>query len=174
MVKYLCVFFLVITFLSAQSQGNIRFESTVNAGTVTYFTGLVMVDPGEGWQGYYLPREAGTGIQLTSSNGISISDNFHLGVGAGYAYISKTSGLMLFADLRADFSRRKPFAMFAYFNPGYSHFWNQYDGGTGTAMLDFGLGVRYKVMAKSKIMLSAGLLSMQMNTYISMKLGYTF
>jgi len=97
----------------------------------------------------------------------------HVGIGAGYANFSKTSGMMLFGDIRVDFSK-KPFAVFAYVNPGYSHFWNQYDGGTGTAMIDFGLGARYNVFRKSKVLLSFGLLSMQQNSYIPVKLGYTF
>ena len=164
---------LAFTFQTCFSQGKIKFESTASIGTFSFLTGLVMVDPGPGWEGYNLPREQKTGIQAATINGISISDFFHIGIGAGYANFSKTSGMLLFADLRADFSK-KPFALFAYANPGYSHFWNQYDGGTGTAMFDFGLGARYNVFSKSKVIFSFGLLFMQQNSYIPVKLGFTF
>lgn len=165
--------FLLLNYLAVHAQDKIRFRSTVNIGTFSYFTSLVMVDPGPGWNGYNLPRHPGTGIRVSITNGICISDLFHIGIGAGYANFSGISGMMLFGDIRADFSK-KPFAIFAYVNPGYSHFWNQYEGGTGTAMFDFGLGARHKIFAKSYALLSIGLLSMQQNTYISVKLGYTF
>jgi len=164
---------LAFTFQTCFSQGKIKFESTASIGTFSFLTGLVMVDPGPGWEGYNLPREQKTGIQAATINGISFSEFLHIGIGAGYANFSKTSGMLLFADLRADFSK-KPFALFAYANPGYSHFWNQYDGGTGTAMFDFGLGARYNVFSKSKVILSFGLLFMQQNSYIPVKLGFTF
>jgi hypothetical protein len=167
-------FLLVFWLLTGYAQGNVKFESTAGVGTFSYFVGLVKVDPGPGWKGYNLPREPGTGFLISTSNGLSIFDFFHVGIGTGYAKINKTSGLMLFADLRADFSKKKPFAMFLYINPGYSHFWNQYEGGTGTALFDIGLGTRLKVLAKSKALLSLGLLSMQQNTYVSAKLGFTF
>lgn len=169
----LLIVLLTFVFQTCFSQGKIKFESTASIGTFSFLTGLVMVDPGPGWEGYNLPREQKTGIQAATINGISISEFFHIGIGAGYANFDKKNGLMLFGDIRADFSK-KPFAVFAYANPGYSHFWNQYDGGTGTAMFDFGFGARYKVLQKSKALISVGLLSMQQSTYISVKLGYTF
>ena len=173
MRNFILIFMLAFGFLTSKAQENIKFESTASIGTFSFLTGLVMVDPGPGWEGYNLPREQKTGIQAATINGISISEFFHIGIGAGYANFDKKNGLMLFGDIRADFSK-KPFALFVYANPGYSHFWNQYDGGTGTAMFDFGFGARYKILEKSKALISVGLLCMQQSSYISVKLGYTF
>jgi hypothetical protein len=164
---------LTISYLTSSAQDKVKFESTASFGTFSYFVALVMVKPGPNWKGYYLPREPGTGILLTSTNGISVYENFHFGAGVSYANIRGTSGLMIFGDIRADFSK-KPFSMFLYINPGYSHFWNQYEGGTDTGMFDFGIGGRHIIFGKSKVLFSIGLLSMQMNSYISAKLGYTF
>jgi len=63
---------LILTFcsLTGFSQGNIIFESTASIGTFSFLTGLVMVDPGPGWEGYNLPREQKTGMLVTTTNGI--------------------------------------------------------------------------------------------------------
>ena len=173
MNKTILLLILAISYLTLNAQNKIKFESTAGVGSFSYFTSLVMVKPGPNWQGYYLPREPSTGILLTSTNGICVSENFHFGAGISYANIKGTSGLIIFGDIRADFSK-KPFSLFLYVNPGYAHFWNQYEGGTSTGMFDFGIGGRQKVFKKSKVLLSVGSLSMQMNSYISAKLGYAF
>ncbi|NOU46097.1 MAG: hypothetical protein HOO86_03440 [Bacteroidales bacterium] len=173
MKKMIILLLLTISYLICDAQEKVKFESTASVGTFSYFLALVMVDPGPNWRGYYLPREPGTGLLLTSTNGIRVFENFHFGVGISYANFRAISGLMIFGDIRADFSK-KPFSMFLYVNPGYSHFWNQYEGGTDTGMFDFGIGVRHKIFVKSKVLFSIGLLSTQMNSYLSSKLGYTF
>lgn len=175
LIKKIAILFILLTscFQLVNAQDKVKFESTVSVGTFSYFISLVMVKPGPNWKGDYLPREPGTGIILSTINGINISENFHFGAGISYANIKGTSGLLILGDIRADFSK-KPFSLFLYINPGYSHFWNQYEGGTDTGMFDFGIGGRYKVLKKSKALFSIGLLSMQMNSYVTAKLGYTF
>lgn len=173
MKKYVLFALLIICYLIGFSQNRAKFESTINVGSLTYFVSLVMVKPGENWQGYYLPREPGTGILIASSNGFCLRENFHFGVGVGYANIKGISGLMVNGDIRIDFSK-KPFSTFLYINPGYSHFWNQYKGGTDSMLFDFGFGGKFKVINSKNVMISVGLLSMQMNTYFTSKVGFTF
>jgi hypothetical protein len=177
MKKYIFAIIMIISTLISNAQEKIKFESTASVGSFSYFFGFVDVCPFYGSE-YDLPRTGKTGIQVSISNGICIKDKLHFGLGIGYANYDGINGLMGFSDNRIDFSK-KPFAMFFYFDPGYSHFWSQYalnnsGGGTGTFMIDFGLGARYKVFNTRKAIISTGLLLMQQNIYIPLKLGFTF
>jgi hypothetical protein len=97
-----------------------------------------------------------------------------LGIGAGLGRIKAIHGILLFADMRLDFSR-KPVSMFAYLNPGYSHYWNSYyHGGIGSVMTDIGLGLRCKELLGGRLLFSAGLLFSHANGYFSSKVGFTF
>lgn len=174
------IFFLIILTISTligNSQEKIKFETTAGVGTFSYLFGFVEVYPFYGID-YDLPRTGKTGIQVSISNGINIKEKLHFGLGTGYGNYNGINGLMVFSDMRIDFSK-KPFAVFLYLDPGYSHFWSQYaknnsGRGTGTFMVDFALGARYKVFNTRKALISTGLLLMQQNIYIPLKLGFTF
>ncbi len=154
------------------AQRTSRFESSFFVEKLTYFIHGRTVDAGPDWKGYYLPAQA-NGFRLTSINGWVFKEMVHTGLGLSYARIAGINGMMAFADLRADFSTKR-FTPYFYLNPGYSHFWNQYEGGTATFLFETGLGVGYRLKGKSRILASVGLLGMQQKGYLTGKIGCTF
>lgn len=184
LIKITFLLFLLIFSCLISSAQKIKFENTVRIGSFTYFFGIVDVNPFYGID-YNLPRTNKTGFSISNASGIVINDKFHFGVEVGYAnYLEPISpfgisGLIALSDIRIDFSKKKPFTMFFYFDPGYSHFWNPYainnsGNGTSSFLLDFGLGARYKVFDTRKALISTGILLMQQNIYIPLNLGFTF
>ncbi len=179
----LCLFYVmklfwtfVLTFVSgtiAQAQQRIKFESTLAVEYFNHLTTTLQVDPGPDWKGYYLPEDS-QGFKVTSTNGIVKNESLHVGLGLSYARLAQINGVLGFADLRLDISRKR-FAPYLYLNPGYSHFWNQYEGGTGGFNWENGLGGRYRIKNTGSILASAGLAFMQQGSiFFTTKVGYTF
>jgi len=142
MKKILLVFAVLLLVLPVSAQEKTKYECTTYAGTFVYLFETMYIDS---WDPLYqkgLPNKPSVGANFSVVNGIRLNQKFHLGIGLGYGRIETINGLMLFADMRLDFSQ-KPVSMFAYLEPGYSHFWNSYyDGGIGSAMTDIGLGLQ--------------------------------
>ncbi|WP_420155150.1 hypothetical protein [Siphonobacter sp.] len=172
-MKWLYTSIVILIFSSlSYAQRTSRFESSLFVEKLTYFIHGRTVDAGSDWKGYYLPAQA-NGFRLTSVNGWVFKEIIHTGLGLSYARIAGIKGMMAFADLRADFST-KCFTPYFYLNPGYSHFWNQYEGGTATFLFETGLGASYRLKGKSRILASVGLLGMQQKGYLTGKIGCTF
>ncbi|PMD90349.1 hypothetical protein BWI97_22935 [Siphonobacter sp. BAB-5405] len=172
-MKWLYTSIVMVLFSSlSYAQRTSRFESSLFVEKFNYFIRGRTVDPSPDWKGDYLPPQA-NGFRLTSVNGWVFKEMIHAGLGLSYARIAGINGMMAFADLRADFSTQR-FTPYFYLNPGYSHFWNQYEGGTATFLLETGLGAGYRLKGKSRILASVGLLGMQQKGYLTGKIGCTF
>ncbi len=173
-MKYFWTFlFTCVVPILASAQNEVTFESTLAVEYFNHlFTGL-KADINEDWKGYKLPQDS-QGFKITSLNGIVKNQSLHIGLGLSYARLAQINGALGFVDLRFDFSRKR-FAPYLYLNPGYSHFWNQYEGGTGSFNWENGLGARYRIRNKSSILASLGLAFMQQSsTFMTTKIGYTF
>lgn len=57
---------------------------------------------------------------------------------------------------------------------GYDHIWNQYEGGTGTALGEFTAGIDYKLSEKLNMFLKSGMLFTQQAFFIPIKIGIRF
>jgi hypothetical protein len=174
MKKNLFVFLLSVLVLPALAQSNNKYECTITAGTFVYLFETLYIHSEDPLFQKGLPNRPSVGASLAVVNGIQMSRNFHLGVGAGLGRVKNINGVTLFADMRLDFSQ-KPRSLFAYLNPGYSHFWNPYyDGGIGSVMTDIGLGFQCKEVLGGRLLISAGLLFSHANGYLSSKVGFAF
>ncbi|MDQ1090033.1 hypothetical protein [Siphonobacter sp. SORGH_AS_1065] len=169
-------FFLFTLFFNpsvALAQQSLKFESTLAVEYFSHLTTMLQVDPGPGWKGYYLPEDS-QGFKITSMNGIVKNQSLHIGLGLSYARLAQVDGALAFVDMRFDFSKKR-LAPYFYLNPGYSHFWNQYEGGTGSFNWENGLGARYRIRGKSSVLASVGLAIMQQGSmFLTTKVGYTF
>ena len=57
---------------------------------------------------------------------------------------------------------------------GYSHIWNQYENGTGTALGEFGFGLNYRLTENIDIYAKSGFLITQQSLLIPIRLGFRF
>jgi hypothetical protein len=57
---------------------------------------------------------------------------------------------------------------------GYSHLWNQYENGTGSALVEFGIGVNYRPKEKLNVFLKSGFLITQQSLLLPIRLGLRF
>lgn len=171
-MRKIFILLLLILPFCASARKLPKLESTVGVGTFTFLYGLVDVDPGPNYRGDYLPENDKIGIQIFTNNGFTLAKRLHLTVGLGYANYDGTSGALVSGNFMADVLKTR-FTPVIYANAGYSHFWNQYPGGTGTGILELGGGVKYKLL-KHALTLTAGNQIMQRNQYFAVKAGFTF
>jgi hypothetical protein len=60
------------------------------------------------------------------------------------------------------------------FRAGYSHIWNQYEGGTGTPLIEPGIGVAYRLKNKNSLLLRTSLVVTQQVAFFAVRLGLSF
>jgi hypothetical protein len=130
-------------------------------------------DPGSGWKGYYLDNEQ-DGIDLNLVNGVSFFENrLFTGVGIGYQNFEGIHGITVFGDIEY-LPLKSKFSPLLSLKVGYDHIWNQYEGGTGTAMGEFGAGINYKLTNILNIYLKSGILFTQQSSLIPIRIGVGF
>ncbi len=132
-----------------------------------------MLTLGPSWRGYNLDNNQ-NGIDLNFVNGISSSSGRgFVGVGVGYLNFEGINGVSLFSDFE-NVPLRGKFSPILNLKIGYTHIWNQYDGGTGSGLVEFGIGEGYKVTEKLNFFLKSGLLITQQSFLIPIRLGVRF
>ena len=165
-----CLAFVVAA--SAQAQ-KLRFEHRLGLGSFTHRYGLVQVDAGPDWKGSYLPDNDKTGFQVSAGSGIRLGERWYIGASGAYARYENINGMLASGNIIFDLLKLR-FTPFVLLGAGYSHFWNQYPGGTGTEFFEYGVGLKYKLKTGNQLRLSAGGQAMQMNYYFAVKAAYGF
>lgn len=168
------IILLSIVLVAPHAHGQkIKVEHTLGVGTFTFANGAARVEPGPDWKGYPLPRNNKTGIQVAAGSGLRLFSRLHVGANVAYVRYDGINGMLAYGTLAVDVLKTK-FTPFLMAEPGYSHFWNQYDGGWGELMLNLGGGVRYRLDNRHIVSISAGSLWMQMNAYMGLKAQLSF
>ena len=163
---FLFLFFLGLTSAKAQIHYNVKF----NASYLPYTAKTVMIDPGPNWKGYNLDNRQ-SGLALSSSNGLKIKNRFYVGVGLAYLNFEGINGLAAYTEFDYFFFKKKKLMPFLNLQIGYSHIWNQYDGGKGTGYTVYAAGLQYDVHQRLSIRVQSGLLFAQQALFVPISIG---
>ena len=162
------IFLLVSITVNAQ----VQYQPKVEVGYMNYRGQTLRVDPGPNWKGYYL-NENQNGVNVSVINGVSIQEKYFVGVGLGYLNFEGINGYSIYAD--ADYIPMKTkLAPLINFKVGYSHIYNQYEGGTGSTMAELGGGFHYRLLPQIDIYLQSGWLLSQQVIFLPFRLGVQF
>lgn len=154
---------LFILLIAAKGFSQIDYSIKLETGFFKYKYNTIQVDPGPNWKGYYLYEE--NGVDLNITNGIKYKEKLYAGIGIGYLNFEGINGLSIFSDFEylPLKTRLKPFINLKI---GYSHIWNQYENGTGTALGEFCLGLNFRLTKKIDIYTKSGFLMTQQSLLI--------
>lgn len=167
------ILFLVL--ISNSSFSQVRYSGKIETGFLKYRYQIVQydMDPGSDWKGYYLNKEQ-DGIDLNLINGVTFFGNrFFAGVGLGYQNFEGISGITVFGDIEY-LPLKSRLTPIVNVKIGYDHIWNQYEGGTGTALGEFTAGICYKLTERINIFLKSGILLTQQSSLIPVRIGIGF
>lgn len=159
---------------SQNTDSNVRHFIKLESGYMHYLTNIVTVEAAPGWKGYYLHNKQ-NGFDVNAMYGWDFNEYLYVGLGTGYLNFQGTQGVSTFSDVDIYVSN-------SYVNPyfniklGYSHIWNQYDGGRGTFLGQFGLGVNFKFDKYSYLSfyVKSGVMLTQQSLLIPVGIGVKF
>lgn len=174
-MRKIFAFILVLTFISVESYSQVRYARKMEAGFMNFRYTTVQYDmgPDSDWKGDYLNKEQ-DGIDLNMVNGISLFENrFFAGAGIGYQNFEGINGITVFGDIEY-LPLKSKLTPLLNIKVGYDHIWNQYEGGTGTALGEFTAGIDYKLSEKLNMFLKSGMLFTQQAFFIPIKMGIRF
>lgn len=143
----------------------------IEVGYLKYQYNTIQVEPGPGWKGYNL--EDVNGIDINVINGISIKEKLFAGVGLGYLNFQGIHGFSVYSDFEY-LPLNTKLNLLINLKIGYSHVWNQYENGTGTALVEPGLGLNYTLSPNLGIYIKTGFLITQQSLIWPIRLGFRF
>ncbi len=162
---------LSILFAAQEGYSQVNYSIKAETGFLTYQFNTIDVDPGPNWKGYYLDGE--NGFDLSITNGIEYKEKLYAGVGVGYLNYEGINGFSVFSDFEYLPLKRR-LSPLVNLKIGYNHIWNQYEGGTGTALGELGIGVNYKLTDRFGIYAKSGVLMTQQSLLIPIRIGLRF
>ncbi|MEZ5172016.1 MAG: hypothetical protein R2850_00500 [Bacteroidia bacterium] len=162
---------LILFFVSIQLLAQSSYKFSIESGYLPFIGNTIMIEPGPGWKGHYLSDQCG--FDLSIINGVQFGEHFKAGIGTGYMNFKQVNGASGFLDLNCNLfdSRLRP-SVSARF--GYSHLWNQYPGGTGTTLVEFGIGLVYSSDSGKEFYFKSGALFMQQSLLAPVRIGMIF
>ena len=171
-MKHSFILFLLLvscTLCTAQ----VRYDGKLETGYLKFLNHNITFDAGENFKGYNLEKKQ-NGIDVNTTHGISFGNNkAFAGLGVGYANFEGVQGMAAYSEIEFLTNRSKISPLLG-MKIGYNHIWNQYEGGSGTAMMDLGVGIHYKVADRMGLFLKTGLYFAQQSTLIPIRLGVRF
>lgn len=162
----IALFVFYVPQLSAQLHYNVKF----NASYLPYTVKIERIDAGPNWKGYNLDNRQ-SGLALSSSNGLKIKNRFFVGIGLAYLNFEGINGLAAYTEFDYFFFKKKKLMPFLNLQIGYSHIWNQYDGGKGTGYTVYAAGLQYDVHRRLSIRAQSGLLFAQQALFVPISIG---
>lgn len=167
------IIFLTILISNSSFSQRISFMSKAETGYLNFLGHIVTVDPGPAWKGYYLNENTGA-FSISSINGLSfLNRRLFTGAGVGYMNFNSIHGATIFGEVESVLFR-SGFSPFISVRVGYSHIWNQYENGTGTPMVNPGVGVNYKISDKLGLYFKTGILFTQQSALLPLLIGIRF
>ncbi|NOU19518.1 MAG: hypothetical protein HOO91_18335 [Bacteroidales bacterium] len=161
---------LIILDISVYSQ--IVYSRKVETGYLKFLGTTVQVDPGPTWRGYNLDKKQ-NGIDLNLINGIKLKEKLFLGLGFGYLNFEGINGFSIFSDLEF-LTLKTKLTPLLNLKIGYNHIWNQYENGKGSATVELGTGLAYKLKEKLNIYVQFGFLMTQQSLLMPIRIGVNF
>ncbi len=147
-----------------------QYSAKLETGYWVYNYRMIRVDPGPNWKGYYLHGKP-DGADVNLVNGLAFAEKrMFAGVGIGYLNFAGISGVSFYADVEY-LPLRKKLTPLLNLKIGRSHIWNQYDGGTATALTELTGGLNYKPGNKLGLFLKSGIAFTQQSMFIPVRLG---
>ncbi|RDV10719.1 hypothetical protein DXT99_25990 [Pontibacter diazotrophicus] len=113
------------------------------------------------------------GLDVNLVNSIKFKENFTAGVGIGYLNILNKSGISIFSDFEYTPLKTKVSPLLNT-KVGYSNIWNQYGDRTGTALVELGAGLKYKITERWGVYVQSGILLTQKSSLVPIKIGVQF
>ena len=174
-MKKLVPIILVLIVFGVKGFSQINYKGKFETGYLKFINTTVQVDPGPNWDGYNLNNEQ-NGIDINLINGIKLTEKFYGGLGLGYVNFENINGFSIFTDFEF-LPLKTKLTPLLNLKIGYNHIWNQYDNGTGSALVELGAGINYKLTDKLGIYMKSGVLLTQQSFLIPIlffKLGKSF
>jgi len=161
-----------LVYISISVHAQIKYTAKIEAGYHLFLSRPIKADAGEGWKGYELNNKP-NGIDLNIVNGISLKNNFRIGVGVGYLNYEGINGYSIFGDLEYAGSGSK-FAPLFNLKIGSSHINNQYENGSTSTFVDLSGGVEHKIGEKMSLQYKVGFRAVHQSIFLPIRIGARF
>ena len=94
-------------------------------------------------------------------------------MGLGYLNFESIHGFSIFTDFEY-LPLKTKLTPLVNLKIGYNHIWNQYENGTGSALVELGVGINYKLTDRFNIYMHSGFLMTQQSLLIPIRIGFSF
>jgi hypothetical protein len=163
----------ILVFLMSVSKGNAQIHYSIKSelGYLKYQDNTFQVDPGPDWKGYNLSEN--NGIDINIINGFNYNKILFTGIGLGYLRFEGINGVSIFSDFEY-LPLKTRITPLINLKIGYSHIWNQYENGTGTALGELCLGLNLRLTKKVNIFSKLGFMVTQQSLLLPIRIGARF
>ncbi|PIQ20524.1 MAG: hypothetical protein COW65_14475 [Cytophagales bacterium CG18_big_fil_WC_8_21_14_2_50_42_9] len=171
-MKRMILLILFMIGFYATGSAQVRYSGKIESAYLKFQNTTIDVEPGPNWRGYYLNGEQ-NGIDINLINGISFKDKLFAGIGVGYLNFEGIKGISVFSDF-GFIPLKKRIAPMLNAKLGYSHIWNQYKNGTGSALIELGAGLRFGITERMGVYVQSGILMTQQSAMTPIRIGIDF
>lgn len=172
MTRFVFTLIILLVF-GLYTQAQVGYAGRIETGYQYYLFRAITYEAGPDWQGYYLSQNQ-SGFSIATSHGLCFANQkLYTGIGLGYLNFQGTDGASVFGDLEYLPFKTKVTPL-VFLRLGYSHLWNQYEGGTGSTHAEFGLGVNYRIKEHFGLYIKSGFTITQQAFLVPVALGFRF
>lgn len=168
----ICLILILLLAFGLKVQAQVDYYGKIETGFLRFQMTTVNVDPGPNWKGYHLNDEQ-NGVAVNVINGMNFNHKIFTGIGVGYLNFEGIHGFSIFTDFEYLPLNTKLTPLFN-LKIGYNHIWNQYKNGNGSALIELGVGLNYKLTAKYSIYVQSGYLFTQQASFVPLRIGFRF
>lgn len=162
------VFILFWVVVPVMASAQTSYFLTLETGWLAYQYNAVDTDIGPGWKGDYLNGQDGFAFDFV--NGVIVRKKLFMGAGIGYLNFEGVHGYSVYGDIRHVLLTTR-IAPLVGIKAGYSHIWNQYEGGTRTGLVELLGGVRFQMGNTREIYITSGICLVQQAFVIPLRVG---
>lgn len=160
---------ILISLIVFKANAQTTWFPKIELGYLKYSHRNITVKPGPNWKGYYLNNDQNAFV-VDATLVKTLSNKIFAGFGLNYLNFEGINGLSGFGDIEY-LPLSKTFSPLLNLRLGYSHIWNQYEGGTGDALVETLIGINYKLIEKIQVYLKTGFVVTQQSSLIGIKFG---
>jgi hypothetical protein len=144
---------------------------SAESGVLAYRHQTSRIDPGPDYRGPFVV-DNGRNIQLKGGY-ILAKKHLYLAAGCGFQQFNGINGATISGSIEV-LPLSSKLSPIAAIELGYSHLWNQYPGGTGSALGAAYLGVHYQLSRKCSLYFKSGSIGFQRASWTPLILGLRF
>lgn len=171
-MKKILISFLLLYAQYTLAQRAVRYSGAVEAGMLKFQNRTITADPGPNWKGYNLDQRQ-NGITLNVVNGVVYRDRLFCGLGLGWLNFDGINGVSVFGDFFWLVTKTR-LAPVVGAKMGYTRLFNQYEGGTGSPLIELDGGLAYRFTERSAVEVRSGVTFTQQAAFIPLKLRLRF